>query len=147
LFHLISLIALPLIYSVYVGIAEAARDLALREAAKKRNDPNVQSLVGEMENELASAQIAWQGMISLAATEKPSPETTSAVVIRRTLAGGATIRTVEKAMEVVGGGSFSRSLGLERLHRDVQAARFHPLQEKPQLLYTARLTLGLDING
>jgi acyl-CoA dehydrogenase len=147
LLHLISLLALPLIYSVYVGIAEAARDLALGEAAKKRSDPGVQSVVGEMENELTSAQIALQGMISLAATEKPSAETTNAVVIRRTLTGRAAIRTAEKAMEVVGGSSFYRSLGLERLYRDVQAARFHPLQEKPQLLYPGRLALGLDIDG
>jgi acyl-CoA dehydrogenase len=56
------------------------------------------------------------------------------------------IRTVEKAMEVVGESSFYRSLGLERLYRDVQAARFHPLQETPQLLYTGRLALGLDID-
>jgi len=50
-------------------------------------------------------------------------------------------------MEVVGGASFLRALGLERLFGDVQAARYHPLQEKPQLLYSGRLALGLDVNG
>ena len=55
--------------------------------------------------------------------------------------------TVEKAMEVVGGASFFRVLGLERLFRDVQGVRFHPLQEKPQQFYTGRLALGLDVNG
>jgi acyl-CoA dehydrogenase len=50
-------------------------------------------------------------------------------------------------MEVAGGAAFFRSLGLERLFRDIQGARYHPLQEKPQLLYSGRLALGLDVNG
>jgi acyl-CoA dehydrogenase len=61
----------------------------------------------------------------------------------RTLAGRHAIRTVEKAMEVTGGASFFRSLGLERMFRDVQGARFHPPQEKPQLVYAGRMALGL----
>jgi acyl-CoA dehydrogenase len=69
------------------------------------------------------------------------------VLIGRTLSGRAVVRTVEKAMEVVGGAGFYRALGLERLFRDVQAARYHPLQEKPQTVYTGRFALGLDVNG
>jgi acyl-CoA dehydrogenase len=146
-FHTIYTIAFPLVYSVYVGVAERARDLALREASKKAKDPNVQTLVGEMDNELATARMALQHMIDAAATDTIGAETTNAVAVGRTLAGRAAIRTVEKAMEVVGGAAFFRALGLERLFRDVQGARFHPLQEKPQLLYSGRLALGLDVNG
>ena len=50
-------------------------------------------------------------------------------------------------MEVGGGASFYRDTGLERAFRDVQAARFHPLQAKPQLRYTGRAALELDIDG
>ena len=146
-FHTIYTIAFPLVYSVYVGVAERARDLALREAARKAKDPNVQMLVGEMDNELATARMALRQMIDAAATDSMSVETTNAVLVGRALAGRAAIRTVEKAMEVVGGASFFRGLGLERLFRDVQGARYHPLQEKPQLLYSGRLALGLDVNG
>jgi len=146
-FHTIYTIAFPLVYSVYVGVAEHARDLALREAARKAKDPNVQMLVGEMDNELATARMALRHMIDAAATDSIGAESTNAVLVGRTLAGRAAIRTVEKAMEVVGGASFFRALGLERLFRDVQAARYHPLQEKPQLLYSGRLALGLDVNG
>src|SRR5262245_53004268 len=67
-FHVIYKIAFPLVYSVYVGIAESARDLALREAAKKAKDPSVQALVGEMENELAAARMALRHMIDAAST-------------------------------------------------------------------------------
>ena len=41
----------------------------------------------------------------------------------RARAARAAIEIVEKAMEVVGGGSFYRQVGLERLLRDVKGAR------------------------
>jgi len=147
LFHVIAMVALPLIYAVYVGVAEAARDLAVRQAMKKRDDANLPYLVGEMENELAAADMALEAMIATAATVQPGPEITKRVTIARTLCGRAAIGTVDKAMEVTGGGSFYRSLGLERLFRDVQGARYHPLQEKVQLRYAGRLALGLDIDS
>jgi alkylation response protein AidB-like acyl-CoA dehydrogenase len=147
LFHVIVLIALPLIYAVYVGVAEAARDLAVRAAAKKRDDEHVPYLVGEMENQLAAADMALESMVATAASARPGPETTKRVTIARTLCGRGAIRTVDKAMEITGGGSFYRTLGLERLFRDVQGARYHPLQEKLQLRYAGRLALGLDIDG
>jgi alkylation response protein AidB-like acyl-CoA dehydrogenase len=65
----------------------------------------------------------------------------------RTILARSVIRSVEKAMEVAGGAAFYRDLGLERRFRDVQAARFHPLQEKAQLRYAGRIALGLDIDG
>lgn len=146
-FFVIYTIAFPLIYSVYLGVAEAAREIALREAGRRRQDPTVQALVGEMDNELAAARMAVRHMIDIADTDRIGPDETNQVLIGRTLAGRATIRAVEKAMEVAGGAGFYRALGLERLFRDVQAARYHPLQEKPQTLYTGRYALGLDVNG
>jgi hypothetical protein len=119
---------------VYAGVAEAARDLALREAARKRDDEAVQYLAGEMENELALTRLALADMIDAGANAEPGPETTNRVLTGRTLAGRAAIRTA------------FRSLGLERLFRDVQGARFHPLQEKAQLRYAGRRALGLDVD-
>lgn len=150
LFHLIALIALPLIYAVYVGIADAARDAALAAARGRRtqqDDLGLWHLIGEMENELATARLAHRDMVEAAAEAPPGPEATNRVVIDRTLVGRAAIRTVETALEVAGGASFYRDLGLERLFRDVQAARFHPLQERHQRRYSGRLALGLDIDG
>ncbi len=142
--HVVSLIAFPLIYAAYTGIAEAARELALREAAVRRDNPDVQHLVGEMENELSTVRIAYRRMVELAETCQPGIDATNQVFVTRTLLARAAIRTVEKAMEAVGGRSFYRSGGLERLFRDVQAARFHPLQENAQTLYAGRLALGLE---
>lgn len=142
-------VAMPLIMAVYVGVAEAAAAIARREALKKRQDASLPYLVGEMENTLVTAQMALQGMIDLAANYRfmPTNETASAILIRKTIAANAVIRTAEKALEVVGGAGFFRSLGLERLLRDVHGAIFHPLPEKRQLLFTGRLTLGLDPIG
>src|SRR5215469_2856368 len=147
LFHVISMIAFPLIYSAYLGVAEGARRKALEIARKKPDDGNLAYLVGEMENTFAAATMAVDQMIQNAETAMPGPETTNRAVIGRTLAGQAAIRTVERAMEVAGGASFYRRFGLERALRDVQGARFHPLQEKAQLRYTGRLALDLDIDG
>ena len=50
LMHIISNMAFPLVYSVYVGIAEAARDQAVAAATRRRGAPVLQSQVGEMDN-------------------------------------------------------------------------------------------------
>ncbi len=145
-FHVVATIALPLIYSVYVGVAEAARDLAVREAARRREDAVTQELVGAMELDITAARLALRSMTDAAGGERMGPEVTNQVLVGRTLAGQAAIRTVEGAMEVAGGAGFFRSLGLERLFRDVQGARYHPLRGSAQRRYTGRLALGVDVN-
>jgi alkylation response protein AidB-like acyl-CoA dehydrogenase len=147
IFYVTSCNALPLVYSVYLGIAEAARDLALGQAMRKRDETSVQMLVGEMETELAAARLPVAQMIELAKRPKLDFETTGEMLICRTLAARHAIGTVEKAMEVAGGVGFFRGFGLERLFRDVQAARYHPLPEKPQRLHSGRAALGVDVNG
>jgi acyl-CoA dehydrogenase len=143
--HLVALIALPLIYAVYVGVAEAARDIAIESATRRRDSADVRLNVGEMENELCNAQMALEAMLAISASEKPSPATSNEILKRRTICGNAAVHTVEKAMDVVGGASFFRAAGLERRFRDVQGARHHPLPEKRQLEFTGRFVLGLDI--
>ena len=140
------LINFPLVYAVYLGIAECARDLAVERARRKSADPDLCYLVGEMENSLATARLAHADMLAAAITMEPSKEATNRMMIGRNLAGGASIRTVEKAMEVVGGAAIYRDVGLERLFRDVQGARYHPLQEKRQQRLAGRVALGLDID-
>src|SRR5512145_1059972 len=89
LFHVVVMIALPIVYAAYVGVAEAARDLAVRQAARKRDDAGLVDLVGEMDNELATAQMALDAMIATAATAQAGPETTRRTTIARTLCGRA----------------------------------------------------------
>jgi alkylation response protein AidB-like acyl-CoA dehydrogenase len=147
LFHIISMIAFAIIYAAYMGVADGARAKALGVARRKADDAHLPYLVGEMENAHLAAEIAWGEMVTLAETGTPGPEATGRAMALRTLVGRNAIETVEKAMEAAGGAAFYRELGLERAIRDVQGARFHPLQEKPQLRYSGRLALGLDIDG
>lgn len=142
IYDLVAMLALPLVLSVYVGVAEKARDIAVTQAARKRNDPVVQMLVGEMETELRTAQVALDSAFDIAESAKPGIETTNEVLMRRTIAGQAAMRTVSKAMDVAGGAAFHRATGLERLWRDVQGARYHPLSEAPQHLMSGRIALG-----
>jgi alkylation response protein AidB-like acyl-CoA dehydrogenase len=145
--HASAAVALPIIYAAYLGVAEAARDLALELAKKRKADPNVAYLVGEMENQVVTAQIAHASMLTLSASAKPGPETSSAMLIRRTIVANAVLGTADKAMDVAGGAGFFRSAQLERLFRDLQACRYHPLPEKQQTRLTGRLLLGLEIDG
>jgi alkylation response protein AidB-like acyl-CoA dehydrogenase len=144
--HIVATIALPIIYSVYVGVAEAARDVAVSEAGPRRDDHAVQELVGAMDTELASARLGWRSMVDAANRDRVGPDVTNDILIGRALAGQSVLRTAELAMEAAGGAAFFRSAGLERLFRDVQGARYHPLRSAGQRRYAGRLALGLDEN-
>ena len=146
IWHIVVASALPAIYSVYVGVAEAARDVALREATRRRDDRTVQEMVGAMDTELAAARLAWRSMVDAANRARVGPDVTNEVMIGRTLVGQAALRTAEASMEVAGGAGFFRSAGLERLFRDVQGARYHALRGAAQRRYAGRLALGLDPN-
>lgn len=145
LMHMVSMIAFPLIYSVYVGLAEAARDKAVALAARKSSDDLTQ-IVGEMDTELAAARLALADMVACAADGEPGAEVTSRIFTGRTLVARSVLRTVEKAMEAAGGVGFYRKAELERIWRDVQAARYHPLQEKAQARLAGRVALGLPVD-
>jgi alkylation response protein AidB-like acyl-CoA dehydrogenase len=49
-------------------------------------------------------------------------------------------------MEAAGGAGFYRTQGLERRFRDIQGARYHPLQQGPQALYAGSMALGRPVD-
>ena len=142
-------VAVPLIMSVYCGVAEKAAGIAVTLAARRTDDPAAPYFLGELANRLTQVQLAVDDMVRIANDFDfaPGTETANAVLIRKTLAANAAIATVEKALEASGGAGFYRKSGLECLLRDVHAAQFHPLQEKRQHDFTGRLALGLDPIG
>lgn len=142
-YNTIMVCALPLIMSVYVGVAESAAERA-RSVGRKRG--TLPQLLGELENHLTSAQLALDSMVSLAADLEfePSNELSSAMLVRKTLASNAVIATAAKALEVAGGAGYLRAGGIERLLRDAYASQFHPLPERKQQEFTGRLALGLE---
>ena len=84
-------------------------------------------------------------MIEVVERNAPSAETVNEVMIGRSLVARHAIETVELAMELSGGSGFYRAAGLERRFRDIQGARFHPLQPGPQAQYAGAMTLGLPV--
>ena len=139
-------VALPLICAAYVGIAEAAVAIARGEAAKHPDDGVNSLLIGEMENDLTAAQIALDSMIANVndLDVEPGIHQANRALIRKTLVSEAVRKTTGKALEACGGRGYLRALGLERLVRDAEAVRFHPMPEKKQQRFTGRLAMGLD---
>jgi alkylation response protein AidB-like acyl-CoA dehydrogenase len=144
--NVILTVALPLICAAYVGVAEAASEVACVDAASKGDDGIRSVLIGEMENELTTAQIALESMIANVndLDVEPGIHQANRALIRKTLVAEAVRRTACKAMEASGGGSYFRASELERLMRDVEAAQFHPMPAKKQQRFTGRLAMGLD---
>lgn len=145
-FHLISMIAFPLVYAVYAGVAEAARDVAV-SAAARRAQPETIDAVGRLDTELAATQIAHRSMVETMEQAQPGPETTNKVFQHRALVGRGAVKTVELALVAAGGAGFFKSMRLERAFRDVQGARFHPLTDGQQQKLAGRMALGLPIDG
>ena len=142
-------VAMPIIMSVYRGVAEAAVEIARRQMAKRAEDPDVQRLAGELENALLTLDLAVEEMIAGATGYDFAPDVgrASRTLAAKTVATKAAIAAVEKAVEAAGGAGFHRAAGLERLLRDVRAAHYHPLPESRQLRFTGRIALGLPPVG
>ncbi|WP_316976540.1 acyl-CoA dehydrogenase family protein [Shumkonia mesophila] len=146
LFQIISTMAFPLIYAVYLGVAESARDIAIGLAKKKTPGRHSVDLAGRMETDLTAARLAHESMLAAVRLNAPSADTVNQVMIGRQLVARHAISAVEYAMELAGGAGFYRSAGLERRFRDVQAARYHPLQSGPQAEYAGAMALGLPVD-
>ncbi len=139
-------VAMPLIMSVYAGVAEAAAMIGKEQANKRRGDPTVPYLLGELTNRLTMVQLGINDMVRLAndLDFAMSPEVANAILVRKTIVAEQVLATVEKALEAAGGAGFYRKIGLERLLRDAHGAQFHPLSGKRQHQFTGRIALGLD---
>lgn len=142
LFQIIGTIAIPLIYSVYLGLAESARDRALELNAARRNP----RLAGEMETRLHAARLAHRDMVAVISEMPPSAQSIDRVMRGRALLVEAALATASLAMDLAGGEGFLRKAGLERIFRDVQGARYHPMRADQQQLYTGTLALGGDVS-
>ena len=145
-FQMIATIAFPLIYSAYLGVAESAREIAVGIAGMKPASHRTQSIAGRMDTALAAARLARNFMVEVVERDAPSAETINDVMIGRILVEENTIRVVELALELAGGSGFYRKTELERRFRDIQAARYHPLQKEVQSEYAGAMALGHPVD-
>jgi alkylation response protein AidB-like acyl-CoA dehydrogenase len=144
LWNIVLTVAMPLIMSVYVGIADKAAELSIGHIRRKKTaKPHLTSLIGEMNNDLVAAEIQLNDMLRIANNLdfEAIDQNGHDILTRKTNVANAAIRVVTKAMEIVGGEGFYRGFGLERLFRDVQAARYHPLPESDQVKFSGEYLL------
>jgi alkylation response protein AidB-like acyl-CoA dehydrogenase len=146
LFQIIGTIGFSLVYAVYLGVAESARDIAIGLAKRRPANHHVIELAGRMDTELTAARLAHESMLAAVRLNTPSAETINQVMMGRTLVARHAIAAVDLAMELAGGAGFYRSAGLERKFRDIQAARYHPLQSGPQAQYAGSMAMGLPVD-
>jgi alkylation response protein AidB-like acyl-CoA dehydrogenase len=136
--------AMPLIMSAYVGLADAALELARKSAQKRPQE--LATVLGEMLNQHSLAVIAHEDMVRLNQDHgfTPADGLSSDILTRKTLIAGAVQRCVELGAEIVGGAGFFKGHPMERITRDVKACHFHPLPYRRQHRFTGRIKLGLD---
>ena len=133
-------VAMPLIMSAYMGIAERAAELA-QEAyvADGGKQAHLPYLLGQLQNELLAARVQWQAMYAHTNELQfvPDKQVTAEILGLKTNVSEACKRVVSLAIELAGGRSFYVKNELERLFRDVQASAFHPLPKWDQYAFTA----------
>lgn len=136
-------IAMPIIVSAYVGMAEAAYAIAIEAAQGKIG---LAALVGSMQNQLITAQLAVDDMVRRNQNYgfTPTVENTCAILARKTIAANAVKECVETAAVIVGGSGFFKGHPLERIVRDIRAMHFHPLPEHKQTDMCGRQALSVE---
>lgn len=146
-FHMVTLVAFPLIYSVYRGVAEKLRDETIRLAARRRNDADTQMQIGAMETALAAAVAAHEQMLQMGEAVAPGEQISATMMTLKRAMTENLLEMGSLALDAAGGSAFYRDNGIERLFRDLQAARYHPFTQLPQQRLAGRLALGLTADG
>lgn len=138
--------------AVYLGIAQAARDYAVRYALERRpadspgpiaERPHVQRLIGEIDLALLPARTL---LMDLAWRWDAEPERRSDLSLPvgacKLFVVETALAVVDKAMRIAGGASLSRRLPLERYYRDARAGLHNPPMEDVMLTNLARAAIA-----
>jgi alkylation response protein AidB-like acyl-CoA dehydrogenase len=150
--------ALTLIANVYVGIAERAMEIAVAQACRRTSiaipggtvaaNPHVQHQVADMYLALDAARACVDAVArDWVAGVDHGAFWGAKVLAAKWHATTAANRVVDLACEVVGGSSFRRGTELERLSRDVRAARFQPGTDAFTHEVVGAAVLGRDPRG
>ncbi len=115
---------------VYLGIADRAAQAAY-ESKSARNgalrDPALTDMMfGRLETTMLRAEAVFEyGIDSVAAISDPVAAMAKAIAVRQETTDAA-VAAVDLAVDLAGGGAYYKTSILERLVRDVRAARHHP---------------------
>jgi alkylation response protein AidB-like acyl-CoA dehydrogenase len=146
-FHLVSLVAWPLIYSVYRGVAEKLRDETVSIAMRRRQEDDTQLQIGALDTALAVVAATHEQMLALGETATPAEAVSASMMTLKRAMTEQMLSAANMAMDAAGGSAFYRVAGIEKLFRDIQAARYHPLTMQPQRRLAGRMALGFTADG
>ena len=116
---------------VYLGIADRARDVAHAGLDGGGNSTSrapalTDTLVGQLETAHLRASAVFEvGVPQVASADDPVTGMVRAIATKEEVTT-ACVEVVDRAVDLVGGRSYFRRSVLERLARDVRAARYHP---------------------
>jgi alkylation response protein AidB-like acyl-CoA dehydrogenase len=119
------------ITGVYLGIADRARDAAYEAIGTGSNSAHrdqalTDALVGDLElAHLTADSVFERGLTRIADTSDPIEALARALAMKEA-STKASEAVVDRAVDLVGGRAFHRKSVLERLVRDMRAARHHP---------------------
>jgi alkylation response protein AidB-like acyl-CoA dehydrogenase len=116
----------------------------MMKESSKAGDPLVQRLVGLLDYKLRVARWALCGVLAEVGDDpEPSMEKVVAVMQGKRAVAQEAVSACDLAMEIVGGASYFRKLGIEQAVRDVRGVMFHPLTPELTLLHAGKVALGL----
>ncbi|GAA3720444.1 hypothetical protein GCM10022224_103120 [Nonomuraea antimicrobica] len=141
-----------LLASIHLGIAEAAREVALDFAAGPRTDgqpgtraeqPRTQEHAARLELALTQARVLLEDALRRGATVADRTEAVAAAATKLLVHRHAS-DAVDHACRLVGGASVWHESPLGRHFRDLRVALFNPPNEDVVIDLVARSVLGLD---
>ncbi|MHB8645535.1 MAG: acyl-CoA dehydrogenase family protein [Thermomicrobiales bacterium] len=140
--------------SVYLGVAEAARDTAVRYATDRvptglgkpiATLPAIQAKIGEIDVALLTARsLLWTVADEWDGSAGHRSGFPGRVAAAKMTATNTAVRVVDLAMRVVGGASLTKALPLERYYRDVRAGLHNPPMDDVTLTIVGKSAFGPD---
>ena len=108
-------------------------------------EPMVQRLMGEAESEYAAARLVFEGLLTRHGNDPDATlEDLQAVLHAKRAVARHGEAAIEAARGAVGGQAFYRKSPLERIARDFQGIKLHPLTPEATLYYAGSVALGDD---
>ena len=134
----------------YLGIAQAARDYAVKFASEYSPNSidgpisqlsNVQSLIGQIDLELMKARHFLYSVATAYDDEKSRTFLTNELGAAKHIVTNSSIKIVDQAMRIVGAKSLQRSNPLQRYYRDVRAGLHNPPMDDMTIAKIAQTAL------
>ncbi|MCO4756242.1 MAG: acyl-CoA/acyl-ACP dehydrogenase [Bacteriovoracaceae bacterium] len=141
----VSTLAFPIFIAPYAGVAEAINEKTIELiAGRESKTTHTAASLGEMNNHYKITQMALENLIENAKNLdiKPDSKSASRALQSKSLITKYGRECAQSAMEALGGYSYYKKVGIERLYRDLLAGEFHPMQAGKQKELLGKFLMG-----